>query len=84
MGKPVDLVVGNRLVRFCCPDCLKDFNKNPAKFLKMIDDAAQKKSAADRPGSLDGPPKSPAPIMPVGHQHGPHWNLEPEIPECPS
>jgi YHS domain-containing protein len=51
MGKPVDLVVGNRLVRFCCPDCLKDFNKNPAKFLKMIDDAAQKKTAASKPGS---------------------------------
>ena len=44
MGQPVDLVVGNRLVRFCCPDCLKDFNKNPAKFLKMIDDAAKKKA----------------------------------------
>ena len=49
MGKPVDLVVGNRLVRFCCPDCLKDFAKEPAKFLKMIDDAAQKKAAAVKP-----------------------------------
>ena len=49
MGKPVDLVVGNRLVRFCCPDCVKDFNKNPAKFLKMIDDAAQKTSADKKP-----------------------------------
>jgi YHS domain-containing protein len=45
MGKPVDLVVGNRLVRFCCADCPKDFNKDPAKFLKMIDDAAQTKAA---------------------------------------
>ncbi len=42
MGKPVDVVVGNRLVRLCCNDCLKDLNKDPLKYLKMIDDAAQK------------------------------------------
>jgi len=69
MGKPVDLVVGNRLVRLCCPDCLKDFSKNPAKFLKMIDDASQKKSAASKSGSSDGPAKTPDPTMPPGHQH---------------
>ncbi len=44
-GKPVDVVVGNRLVRFCCAGCQDDFNKNPAKYLKMIDEAAQKKTA---------------------------------------
>lgn len=58
MGKPVDLVVGNRLVRFCCADCLKDFNTNPAKFLKMIDDAAKKKADEAKPampgGGMDG------------------------------
>jgi YHS domain-containing protein len=69
MGKPVDLVVGNRLVRFCCADCLKDFNKNPAKFLKMIDDAARKKSAASKPGSSDSPAKSPNTTVPAAHQH---------------
>jgi type II secretory ATPase GspE/PulE/Tfp pilus assembly ATPase PilB-like protein len=42
MGKPVDLVVGNRLVRFCCPDCIKDFNANPPKYLKVLDAAARK------------------------------------------
>lgn len=69
MGKPVDIIYKNRLVRFCCADCPKDFNKNPAKFLKMIDDAAQKKSAASKPGASDGPTKSPASTMPAGHQH---------------
>lgn len=44
MGKPVDRVVGNRLVRFCCTGCINDFNKNPIKFLKMIDAAAKKKA----------------------------------------
>lgn len=33
-GKP------DRLVRFCCKDCLKDFNQEPAKYLKLIDEAA--------------------------------------------
>lgn len=37
-GKP------DRLVRFCCKDCLKDFNKDPAKYLKIIDDAAAAKA----------------------------------------
>jgi YHS domain-containing protein len=53
-GPPVDIVIGSRLVRFCCSGCLDDFNKNPAKFFKIIDDAAQKKSAAREP-TADGP-----------------------------
>ncbi|HWZ93834.1 MAG TPA: hypothetical protein VNW30_01450 [Opitutaceae bacterium] len=36
-GKP------DRLVRFCCKGCIKDFNKDPAKYLKIIDDAAAAK-----------------------------------------
>ena len=35
-GKP------DRLVRFCCKDCIKDFNDDPAKFVKLIDEAAAK------------------------------------------
>jgi hypothetical protein len=35
-GKP------DRLVRFCCKDCRKDFDKDPAKYLKLIDEAAAK------------------------------------------
>ncbi len=33
-GKP------DRLVRFCCKACLKDFKKDPAKYLAKIDAAA--------------------------------------------
>lgn len=46
MGAPVDLVYGNRLVRFCCKSCLGDFKKDPAKYLATLDAAvieAQKK-----------------------------------------
>jgi hypothetical protein len=44
-GKP------DRLVRFCCKGCVKDFNKDPAKYLKIIDDAAaaKGKAAGDTP-----------------------------------
>jgi hypothetical protein len=45
MGEAVDYVYKqegrpDRLVRFCCEMCLPKFKKDPAKFLKKIDDAA--------------------------------------------
>ena len=33
----------DRLVRFCCKHCQQDFNQDPAKYLKLIDDAAKAK-----------------------------------------
>jgi hypothetical protein len=47
MGPPQDYVYRqaekpDRLVRLCCNHCVKDFKKDPAKFLKVIDDAAAK------------------------------------------
>ncbi|MEO5958553.1 MAG: hypothetical protein ABIZ49_02980 [Opitutaceae bacterium] len=49
MGLPQDYVYReagkpDRLVRFCCKDCLKDFNADAAKYLGMIDTAAAKKT----------------------------------------
>lgn len=35
----VDYVSGNRLVRLCCPDCIKAFDKDPAKYSKLLDEA---------------------------------------------
>ncbi len=32
-----------REVRLCCTNCLKDFKKDPTKYLKKIDDAAKAK-----------------------------------------
>jgi YHS domain-containing protein len=34
-----------REVRFCCKGCIKDFKKDPAKYLKLLDEAAAKKAA---------------------------------------
>jgi len=31
-----------RLVRFCCKSCVEKFNKDPQKFLKILDAAEQK------------------------------------------
>lgn len=50
MGLPQDYIYRvagkpDRFVRFCCKDCLKDFNEDPAKFLGLIDAAAAKKKA---------------------------------------
>ncbi len=36
MGKPAVLVVDGQEVQFCCKSCLKDFNKDPQKYLKEI------------------------------------------------
>lgn len=49
MGKPQDFIYKeegkpDRLVRFCCRDCLKDFKKDSGKYLKIIDDAAAAKA----------------------------------------
>ncbi len=47
MGPGIDYVYQqagqpDRLVRFCCKNCQKDFNQDPAKYLKLIDAAAAK------------------------------------------
>ena len=51
MGGPVDYTYKqagqpDRLVRFCCKDCIKDFEKEPAKFLKKLDEASAAKAKA--------------------------------------
>lgn len=39
LAKPVDFVSGTRLVRLCCKDCVKEIQKDPAKYLATIDAA---------------------------------------------
>ena len=45
----VNVVYGNRLARFCCKGCIKDFKKEPAKYLTMIDAAAIEQQRKDYP-----------------------------------
>jgi hypothetical protein len=49
MGKPVEYVYKqpgkpDRVVMLCCKDCIADFEKDPAAYLKKIDDAASAKA----------------------------------------
>ncbi|HEY0945604.1 MAG TPA: hypothetical protein VGD81_10065 [Opitutaceae bacterium] len=56
MGEAIDYVhkeegKPDRLVRLCCKGCVRDFKKDPAKYLKAIDDAAAGKPHKIEPGA---------------------------------
>jgi YHS domain-containing protein len=42
MGEPFVYKYKDREIKFCCKDCLKDFNKNPDKYIKKIEEAEAK------------------------------------------
>jgi hypothetical protein len=43
MGDPYTFIHKGQEIKLCCKSCLKDFNKNPDKFLKKLKDAETKK-----------------------------------------
>lgn len=62
MGKPVDFVVGGRLIRLCCKDCKKDVEADPVKFIALVD-AARKGESATTPDHDKKDTQKP-------HEHG--------------
>ena len=44
-GKPYVFPHEGQEIKMCCKDCLKDFKKEPAKYLKKITDSGKKKAA---------------------------------------
>ncbi len=48
MGEAVDHLCNNHLVRFCCKGCIKKFEKEPAKFLAMLDEAWKRQGGVPR------------------------------------
>jgi hypothetical protein len=46
-GEPYLMRFQDREVRFCCKKCRKDFLKDPAKYLKILDDAHAKAASAN-------------------------------------
>ncbi len=46
MGEPFVYHYKNREIKFCCKGCLKDFNKDPKKYIKLIEEAEAKAKKA--------------------------------------
>jgi hypothetical protein len=46
MGKPIALVYEGQEIKFCCKDCKKTFEKNPAKAMAKFDAAVKAQAAA--------------------------------------
>ena len=46
MGKPFVYEYKGREIKFCCKNCVKDFNKEPAKYVKKIEEAEAKAKPA--------------------------------------
>ena len=42
MGKPYAYEYKGREIKFCCKNCVKDFNKEPAKYVKKIEESEAK------------------------------------------
>jgi len=42
MGKPYVFTHEGREIKLCCKSCLKDFKKEPAKYIKKIEEAEAK------------------------------------------
>ena len=49
MGKPYVMEYKGREVKLCCSDCKKDFEKNPAKYMKLIEAADKESDKAAKP-----------------------------------
>lgn len=42
MGEPKEMIVANRLVKFCCGGCIKKFEANPSAYLSKLDKGEEK------------------------------------------
>ena len=45
MGKPLVFTYQGQEVKLCCKNCKKDFDKDPAKYIKKIEAAEKEESA---------------------------------------
>ena len=50
MGDPFVYKYKDREIKFCCKGCLKDFNKDPQKYIKKIEEAEAKAKKAKSEG----------------------------------
>ncbi|MCI0364963.1 MAG: hypothetical protein L0219_13880, partial [Phycisphaerales bacterium] len=67
MGKPVETIIANRLVRLCCADCLPKLKATPATYLAKLNEAwkaSGEKAVPEAPKGKSDDHK--------GHDHGDH------------
>jgi YHS domain-containing protein len=48
MGQPYTFVHEGQEIKLCCKSCLKDFNKNPKKYLKKLEESQAKQGKANK------------------------------------
>jgi hypothetical protein len=48
MGEPYVFTYKDREIKMCCKDCKKDFDKDPAKYIKKLDAAEKKASKQEK------------------------------------
>ena len=48
MGDPYVMTYQGREIKMCCKDCKKDFDKDPAKYLKKLDAAEHAPADKDK------------------------------------
>ena len=46
MGDPYVIKHDGKTVKLCCSSCLKEFNKDTAKYMSILDDAEKQKTPA--------------------------------------
>ena len=46
--KPVELVYEGQTMKFCCKNCVKDFKKDPKKYLTKLADEVKKQGEAKK------------------------------------
>jgi YHS domain-containing protein len=60
MGKPYVFEYKGQEIKLCCKSCKKDFDKDPAKYIKKMEE--EQKKAADKKSAPSG-------NSPEGHNH---------------
>jgi hypothetical protein len=62
MGEPVRFDYKGRTIKFCCNECISKFKEDPAKYIKILDEAEKKakeeKTSAAKTGEAKEPKKS--------------------------
>src|SRR5690606_31851981 len=69
-GTPVEYVVANRLVRLCCKGCVGAVEKDPLKFISLVDKArgVEPLPGEEQPTAAPAKASAPAPAAQHGHE----------------